>query len=207
MSTDIIKSSILAYMNAINHMESRRKRPEWQHCLIKSGTATYWQAKKEKRSLYVDGHLIHEVTSAPGVFGAASDRTKTRRPDLTYAVMDHNTPTTKKERENITDTVSKKQFGRAVAKTATNSAVLYDMDSEDNAIIHMMGPNWACPCRGKSSYAATVTPPHTALGRSPADGTSEVEHVFATQTLWQAKPKISAYVFVAAFRAVCMPRI
>ena len=145
----------------------------------------------EAQLLYVDGHLIHEVTSPQAFSGLRLTGRKLRRPDLTYAVMDHNTPTTKKERENITDTVSKKQLDALRKNCDEFGVVLYDMDSEDNAIIHMMGPELGVSLPGKvivcgDSHTAT----HGAFGAIACGiGTSEVEHVFATQTLWQAKPK------------------
>lgn len=103
----------------------------------------------EAQLLYVDGHLIHEVTSPQAFSGLRLTGRKLRRPDLTYAVMDHNTPTTKKERENITDTVSKKQLDALRKNCDEFGVVLYDMDSEDNAIIHMMGPELGVSLPGK----------------------------------------------------------
>lgn len=140
--------------------------------------------------LYVDAHLIHEVTSPQAFSGLRMADRRLRRPDLTYAVMDHNTPTIKEDRANITDEVSKAQLDALEKNCRDFGVVLYDMDSPDNAIIHMMGPELGISAPGKvivcgDSHTAT----HGAFGAIACGiGTSEVEHVFATQTLWQKKP-------------------
>lgn len=141
--------------------------------------------------LYVDAHLIHEVTSPQAFQGLRDAGRPLRRPDLTYAVMDHNTPTTKEERARITDPVSAHQLAELKKNCSDFSVELFDMDSPHNAIIHLMGPEQGISLPGKvivcgDSHTAT----HGAFGAIAFGiGTSEVEHVFATQTIWQKKPK------------------
>ncbi len=145
----------------------------------------------EAQLLYVDAHLIHEVTSPQAFSGLKLANRPLRRPDLTYATMDHNTPTIKADRADIKDKVSKAQLDALRANCEEFGVVLFDMDSPDNAIIHMMGPELGISQPGKvvvcgDSHTAT----HGAFGAIACGiGTSEVEHVFATQTIWQNKPK------------------
>lgn len=145
----------------------------------------------EAQLLYADAHLIHEVTSPQAFSGLRLASRKLRRPDLTFAVMDHNTPTIAEDRKQIADPVSKAQLDALEKNCREFGVVLYDMDSPDNAIIHMMGPEQGISAPGKvivcgDSHTAT----HGAFGAIACGiGTSEVEHVFATQTLWQKKPK------------------
>lgn len=145
----------------------------------------------EAQLLYVDAHLIHEVTSPQAFSGLRIANRPLRRPDLTYATMDHNTPTTKEERVCIADEVAKAQLDALAKNCEEFGVVLFDMDSPDNAIIHMMGPEQGISQPGKvivcgDSHTAT----HGAFGAIACGiGTSEVEHIFATQTIWQDKPK------------------
>lgn len=145
----------------------------------------------EAQLLYVDAHLIHEVTSPQAFSGLRMANRTLRRPELTYATMDHNTPTTKEERACIQDEVSKAQLDALEKNCREFGVVLFDMESPDNAIIHMMGPEQGISQPGKvivcgDSHTAT----HGAFGAIACGiGTSEVEHVFATQTIWQDKPK------------------
>src|SRR5699024_2317104 len=113
--------------------------------------------------LYIDLHLIHEVTSPQAFEGLRLQNRKLRRPDLTYATLDHNDPTVD----------------------------IFSMGSYEQGIVHMVSHDTGLTQPGKrivcgDSHTAT----HGAFGAIAFGiGTSEVEHVFATQTLWQTQPK------------------
>lgn len=139
--------------------------------------------------LYIDLHLIHEVTSPQAFEGLRENGRKIRRPDKTFATMDHNVPT--KDIFNITDLVAKKQI-EALEKNCKEFGVeLCDNGSERQGIVHMVGPETGLTQPGKTIVCGdSHTATHGAFGAIAFGiGTSEVEHVFATQTIWQSKPK------------------
>ncbi|WP_239254595.1 3-isopropylmalate dehydratase large subunit [Listeria ilorinensis] len=143
----------------------------------------------EPQLLYVDLHLIHEVTSPQAFEGLRMEGRKVRRPDKTFATMDHNVPT--EDIFNIQDLVAKKQI-EALQKNCQEFGIrLADMGSDLQGIVHMVGPETGLTQPGKiivcgDSHTAT----HGAFGAIGFGiGSSEVEHVFATQTIWQQKPK------------------
>lgn len=139
--------------------------------------------------LYIDLHLIHEVTSPQAFEGLRMKGRKLRRPDLTFATMDHNVPTV--DRFNITDEIAKKQI-ETLAKNCEEFGVeIADMNSPDQGIVHVIGPELGLTHPGKTIVCGdSHTATHGAFGALAFGiGTSEVEHVFATQTLWQQKPK------------------
>lgn len=139
--------------------------------------------------IYVDLHLIHEVTSPQAFEGLRTAGRQVRRPDKTFATMDHNIPT--KDIYNITDLVSKTQIDTLRRNCQEFGVELCDNGSERQGIVHMVGPETGLTQPGKvivcgDSHTAT----HGAFGAIGFGiGTSEVEHVFATQSLWQTKPK------------------
>lgn len=141
--------------------------------------------------LYVDMHYIHEVTSPQAFEGLEIAGRKVRRPDKTFATMDHNTPTQFEERKNIKDFLAKTQLDTLRENCIKHNIRLEDMDSSKNGIVHIIGPelgitkpNMVIVCG--DSHTAT----HGAFGALAFGiGTSEVEHVFATQTIWQKKLK------------------
>ncbi len=148
-------------------------------------------SKDDKDLLYIDLHLIHEVTT-PQAFEALKQKNrKVRRPDLTFATMDHNTPTIKEHREYIEDDLGREQLEALEKNTEEFGIELYDMDSEKNAIVHMMGPERGLTQPGKTIVCGdSHTATHGAFGAIAFGiGTSEVEQVFATQSLWQKMPK------------------
>src|SRR5690625_1176044 len=139
--------------------------------------------------IYIDLHLVHEVTSPQAFEGLRMTNRKVRRPDLTFATMDHNVPTA--NRETIKDPISKKQM-EALEKNCEEFGVpLADMFHPDQGIVHVIGPELGLTQPGKTIVCGdSHTSTHGAFGAIAFGiGTSEVEHVLATQTLWQAKPK------------------
>lgn len=139
--------------------------------------------------IYIDLHLVHEVTSPQAFEGLRLANRKVRRPDLTFATMDHNVPTL--DRFNITDPISKQQIDTLTKNCEEFGVRLYDLDSLDQGIVHVMGPELGITQPGKTIVCGdSHTSTHGAFGALAFGiGTSEVEHVLATQCLQQAKPK------------------
>ncbi|UHA73015.1 3-isopropylmalate dehydratase large subunit [Paenibacillus sp. 481] len=146
--------------------------------------------------LYIDLHLVHEVTSPQAFEGLRLSGRKVRRPDLTFATMDHNVPT--KDRFNITDPISKQQIDTLSQNCADFGVTLYDLNSLDQGVVHVMGPELGLTHPGKTIVCGdSHTSTHGAFGALAFGiGTSEVEHVMATQCLQQAKPKTMEIRFV-----------
>ncbi|MGX4687465.1 3-isopropylmalate dehydratase large subunit [Vagococcus sp. JNUCC 83] len=143
----------------------------------------------EPQLLYIDLHLIHEVTSPQAFEGLRLANRPLRRPDLTFATMDHNVPT--KDIFNISDLVAKKQIEALEKNCAEFNVSLFDNGHDKQGIVHMIGPEIGITQPGKTIVCGdSHTATHGAFGAIAFGiGTSEVEHVFATQTLWQTKPK------------------
>ena len=143
----------------------------------------------EPQLLYVDLHLIHEVTSPQGFDGWRETNRPVRRPDKTIATVDHNVPT--EDIFNIKDLISKKQIEALQKNCAEFNIPLMDIGTANQGIVHMVGPELGATQPGKivvcgDSHTAT----HGAFGAMAFGiGSSEVEHVFATQSIWQKKPK------------------
>lgn len=141
--------------------------------------------------LYIDQHFIHEVTSPQAFEGLRLAGRKVRRPDKTFATMDHNTPSILEQRKNITDEVSKAQLDALKKNCAEFGIELADLFDKRNGIVHMVGPELGLTLPAKSIVCGdSHTATHGAFGALAFGiGTSEVEHVFATQTIWQPKLK------------------
>ena len=139
--------------------------------------------------IYVDLHLVHEVTSAQAFDGLRAARLPVRRTDLTVATADHNTPTWDLSLP-ITDEVSKAQLDALTANCAEFGVELYDRHSPLQGIVHIIGPDLGYTQPGKTVVCGdSHTSTHGAMGAFAIGiGTSEVEHVLATQTLRQFKP-------------------
>ncbi|GFR36938.1 3-isopropylmalate dehydratase large subunit [Insulibacter thermoxylanivorax] len=139
--------------------------------------------------LYIDLHLVHEVTSPQAFEGLRLAGRKVRRPDLTFATMDHNVPT--KDRFNIKDPISKQQVDTLTKNCQEFGIKLFDLHSIDQGVVHVMGPELGLTQPGKTIVCGdSHTSTHGAFGALAFGiGTSEVEHVLATQCLQQAKPK------------------
>jgi 3-isopropylmalate/(R)-2-methylmalate dehydratase large subunit len=140
--------------------------------------------------LFVDRHLIHEVTSPQAFEGLRNSNRKVRHPNLTLAVADHNVPTTDRSK-GISDEESKIQVDTLEANCKEFGVQLFGMDDKRQGIVHIIGPEQGFTQPGTvivcgDSHTAT----HGAFGALAFGiGTSEVEHVLATQTLVQKKAK------------------
>ena len=139
--------------------------------------------------LYIDRHLVHEVTSPQAFEGLRLSRRKVRRPKLTFATMDHNVPTD--DRFNIKDPVSRAQVEALEKNCREFGVILYDLKSELQGIVHIIGPELGLTLPGTTIVCGdSHTSTHGAFGTLAFGiGTSEVEHVLATQCLTQKKPK------------------
>ena len=149
--------------------------------------------------LYVDLHLVHEVTS-PQAFSALEQAgRKVRRPDLTLATVDHAIPTTARSL-GIRDPQSKKQVDTLRKNTEIHGITFFGLDDPRQGIVHVVGPENGYTQPGKVIVCGdSHTSTHGAFGALAFGiGTSEVEHVLATQTLWQKKPKTMAVEFDGA---------
>ncbi|HEX3103547.1 MAG TPA: 3-isopropylmalate dehydratase large subunit [Terriglobales bacterium] len=140
--------------------------------------------------LYVDLHLVHEVTSPQAFDGLRVAGRKVREPLRTIATVDHNIPTEPRGTP-ITDAIAKRQI-EALQKNCRDFGVrLFDMDSPDQGIVHVIGPELGYTQPGMTIVCGdSHTSTHGAFGALAFGiGTSEVEHVLATQCLPQRKPK------------------
>ncbi|MGX1982459.1 3-isopropylmalate/(R)-2-methylmalate dehydratase large subunit [Thermolongibacillus altinsuensis] len=139
--------------------------------------------------LYIDLHLIHEVTSPQAFEGLRQKGRKVRRPDLTFATMDHNVPTV--NRFVIEDEVAKNQMTALERNCREFGIPLADLNSPEQGIVHVIGPELGLTQPGMTIVCGdSHTSTHGAFGALAFGiGTSEVEHVLATQTLWQHRPK------------------
>src|SRR5450432_1802591 len=152
--------------------------------------------------LYIDLHLIHEVTSPQAFDGLRLAGRPVRRPDLTVATMDHNVPT-----ENIhlpvADPVSAKQMEVLATNCAEFGIRLYPMGAPGQGIVHVIGPELGLTQPGLTIVCGdSHTSTHGAFGALAFGiGTSEVEHVLATQTLPQARPGTMAVTVDGALPA------
>ncbi len=140
--------------------------------------------------IYVDLHLVHEVTSPQAFDGLRLAGRRVRRPDLTIATADHNTPTWDLSLP-VTDDISRRQLEALSANCAEFGVTLYDRFHENQGIVHVIGPQLGYTLPGKTVVCGdSHTATHGAMGCFALGiGTSEVEHVLATQTLRQFKPK------------------
>ena len=140
--------------------------------------------------LYIDLHLVHEITSAQAFEGMRTAGRKARRPDRTLAVVDHNVPTTPRHLP-ITDPIAAKQIETLRQNCADFGIELFDIDSEHQGICHVIGPESGATQPGKTICCGdSHTSTHGAFGAIAFGiGTSEVEHILATQCLPQRKPR------------------
>lgn len=147
--------------------------------------------------LYIDLHLIHEVTS-PQAFTVLREKGLTvRRPDRTIATMDHSTPTTPRNAEGIIpvlDRLASRQLDTLTKNCADFGIPLYALGTENQGIVHVIGPEQGLTQPGMTIVCGdSHTSTHGAFGALAFGiGTSEVSHVLATQCLIQSKPKTMA---------------
>jgi 3-isopropylmalate/(R)-2-methylmalate dehydratase large subunit len=140
--------------------------------------------------LYIDRHLVHEVTSPQAFDGLRLAGRRVRRPDLTFATPDHNVPT--EDQLNIREPMSRRQVETLRRNCAEFGITLYDVGSGHQGIVHVIGPELGITLPGLTIVCGdSHTSTHGAFGALAFGiGTSEVEHVLATQTLWQGpRPK------------------
>jgi 3-isopropylmalate/(R)-2-methylmalate dehydratase large subunit len=151
----------------------------------------------EPALVYVDLHLVHEVTSPQAFESLRLAGRPVRRPDLTIATMDHNVPT---EPGPIRDLIAKAQLDALAANCAAFGVPLNATGSGREGIVHVMGPELGLTQPGMTIVCGdSHTSTHGAFGALAFGiGTSEVEHVLATQTLIQARPKTMLIRFVGA---------
>ncbi len=140
--------------------------------------------------LYVDLHLVHEVTSPQAFDGLRMTGRHVRRPDLTVATVDHNVPTWDRALP-ITDEISLKQIQALVRNCEEFGLTLYDMNSPGQGIVHVIGPEQGYTQPGKTIVCGdSHTSTHGAFGALAMPiGTTQVEQVLATQCLVQVKPR------------------
>ncbi len=143
--------------------------------------------------LYIDRHLIHEVTSPQAFDGLRMSKIRVRRPDLTFATMDHNVPTSDRSLP-IIDQISSIQIQTLVQNCKEFGITLFDMHSPDQGIVHIIGPELGLTLPGTTIVCGdSHTSTHGAFGAFALGiGTSDVEHVLATQTIWMDRPQTFA---------------
>src|SRR3989440_6815709 len=146
--------------------------------------------------LYVDLHLIHEVTSPQAFESLRLNGRKVRRPDLTVATMDHDVPT--RGGRSAADETAARQMSALEENCRREAIPLYGMGSARQGIVHVIGPELGLTQPGMPIVCGdSHTSTHGAFGALAFGiGTSEVEHVLATQTLQQRKPKSFRITFV-----------
>ena len=155
----------------------------WNHHIV--------HAEEGKQTiLYIDLQLVHEVTSPQAFEGLRMNNRQVRRTDKTFAVPDHNVPTTDHS-EPIQDEIAKKQIDTLRQNANDFGVTLFDVGDPRQGVCHVMGPEQGLTRPGMTIVCGdSHTATHGAFGALAFGiGTSEVEHVLATQTLLQYKPK------------------
>ena len=163
----------------------------------------------EPALLYIDLHLVHEVTSPQAFEGLDLAGRKVRRPDLTVATMDHDVPTIGLDpltgKGPIDDPLAAQQIDRLKSNCARHGVPLYALGSANQGIVHVIGPQLGLTQPGMTVVCGdSHTSTHGAFGALAFGiGTTEVEHVLATQTLRQVKPKAMAVTVDGELPAEC----
>jgi 3-isopropylmalate/(R)-2-methylmalate dehydratase large subunit len=158
----------------------------WQRHLVAS-------PEGEPPLIYIDLHLVHEVTSPQAFEGLELAGRAVRRPDLTVATMDHDVPTLNPDGP-ITDPLAAEQMSRLRKNCEAHGITLYPLGSADQGVVHVIGPQLGLTQPGMTVVCGdSHTSTHGAFGSLAFGiGTTEVEHVLATQTLRQTKPAAMA---------------
>ncbi len=148
------------------------------------------ESQGEATVLYIDTHLIHEVTSPQAFEGLRLANRRVRRSDQAFATMDHNVPTTDRSLP-ITDLISKKQMETLTKNCEEFGIRLYDLHHSNQGIVHVLGPELGITQPGMTIVCGdSHTSTHGAFGALAFGiGTSEIEHVLATQCLLQHQPE------------------
>ncbi len=141
--------------------------------------------------IYIDRHLVHEVTSPQAFDGLRMNNRTVRRPDLTIATMDHNVPTNDRSLPML-DQTSSVQIQTLEKNCKDFGIKLFDINSPNQGIVHVIGPQLGITLPGSTIVCGdSHTSTHGAFGTLALGiGTSDVEHVLASQTLWLEKPKL-----------------
>ena len=149
------------------------------------------EPKDQPEILYIDLHLVHEVTSPQAFEGLRLNNRKVRRPDLTIATVDHNITTDDTRTQIIKDEIARKQVETIRENCKSNNITLFDVWDKEQGIVHVIGPEQGYTQPGMTIVCGdSHTSTHGDFGALAFGiGTSEVEHVLATQTLRQRKPK------------------
>src|SRR3990167_4723528 len=152
------------------------------------------EAKGEPTILYIDLHLIHEVTTPQAFTGLHNRKLSVRRTDLTVATMDHSVPSANRKKLPWPDALAHKQVEMLADNCKKYGITLYDLESTHQGIVHVIGPELGLTQPGKTIVCGdSHTSTHGAFGALAFGiGTSEVEHVLATQCLLQNKTKTMA---------------
>jgi len=160
----------------------------WQRHLVASPDG-------EPPLLYIDLHLVHEVTSPQAFEGLELAGRTVRRPDLTVATMDHDVPTIN-PLGPIADPLAAEQMARLRKSCEAHGITLYPLGSADQGVVHVIGPQLGLTQPGMTVVCGdSHTSTHGAFGALAFGiGTTEVEHVLATQTLRQVKPRAMAVI-------------
>ena len=160
----------------------------WDRHLVRAGDGA-----AEPDLLYIDLHLVHEVTSPQAFDGLRMAGRPVRRPDLTVATADHNVPTLDIDKP-VADPVSRRQLEALAHNCGEFGVTLYPMGHANQGIVHIIGPEQGLTQPGMTIVCGdSHTSTHGAFGSIAFGiGTSEVEHVLATQTLPQKRPKTMA---------------
>ena len=168
--------------NTLSTMSQTLSEKVWERHVVH-------RAEGEPDLLYVDLHLVHEVTSPQAFDGLRLHGRTVRRPDLTVSTIDHNNPTTSRDRP-VEDPISAKQMEVLARNCAEFGIRLYGMGDPGRGIVHVIGPEHGLTQPGLTIVCGdSHTSTHGAFGALAFGiGTSEVEHVLATQTLPQVKP-------------------
>lgn len=145
----------------------------------------------EPAVVYIDLHLVHEVTSPQAFDGLRLAGRTVRRPDLTISTVDHNVPTDSTRAEVIKDPIARQQVEALRENCRDFGITLYDVSDMAQGIVHVIGPEQGYTQPGMTIVCGdSHTSTHGAFGALAFGiGTSEVEHVLATQTLRQRRPK------------------
>ncbi|MEJ7641863.1 MAG: 3-isopropylmalate dehydratase large subunit [Candidatus Nitrosocosmicus sp.] len=156
----------------------------WDNHLVYPGN------DKDPSLIYIDRHYIHEVTSPQAFDGLRINNRKVRKPNLTYATVDHNVPTTNRSLP-LVDEISSLQIKSLQKNCQDFGITLFDINDQNQGIVHVIGPELGLTLPGTTIVCGdSHTSTHGAFGALAFGiGTSEVEHVLATQCLWMKKAK------------------
>jgi 3-isopropylmalate/(R)-2-methylmalate dehydratase large subunit len=156
----------------------------WDNHLVYPGN------DKDPSLIYIDRHFIHEVTSPQAFDGLRINNRQVRKPNLTYATVDHNVPTTNRSLP-LVDEISSLQIKSLQKNCQDFGITLFDINDQNQGIVHVIGPELGLTLPGTTIVCGdSHTSTHGAFGALAFGiGTSEVEHVLATQCLWMKKAK------------------